>query len=127
MTPGRLDNQSTGAVVGECIQYAHTSLTRMLGLLGCVDLPAGEGIWIKPSSGIHTLGMRIPIDVLALDRDLRVIRMWHHLRPWRIPRPSLRIASVVELAAGQIACRGVHIGDRLQFVSLQCASPAGGT
>jgi hypothetical protein len=38
----------------------------MFGLLGRRGLNAGEGLWIKPSFGVHTVGMRFPIDAIGL-------------------------------------------------------------
>ena len=33
-----------------------------------------------PASGVHTMGMMFPIDVVALDKALRVVRIWRNLR-----------------------------------------------
>jgi hypothetical protein len=36
----------------------------------CTDagsFPAGQGLWIVPSRGVHTFAMRFPIDVIYLD------------------------------------------------------------
>ena len=114
-----LYNHTRGNVAGHRIGYADRSLSRLVGLLGRRRLDAGEGIWIRPSSGIHTFAMAFAIDVIGLDRELRVVRLWPNLRPWRIPMPSLRITSVVELAAGEISMRGINLGDLLR-PSLHC-------
>jgi uncharacterized protein len=59
-------------VIGTRIAVADTGLARLIGLLGRKKLEQGSGLWIQPSSGVHTFGMRFPIDVVALDRKLRV-------------------------------------------------------
>lgn len=102
--------------IGSYIGLADTSLSRLFGLLGRSGLDPGSGILIRPSSGVHTMGMRFPIDVVALDKDLRVVKLWRRLPPWRITSVSLRTQSVLELAPGQIdACR-IEPGDRLELV-----------
>ena len=112
-------NQGNGVVVGDRIGCAETSITRLVGLLKRTTLARGEGIWIRPSSGIHTFGMRFAIDVVGLDRHMRVVRLWSRVKPFRITSVSPRIKSVLELAAGEIALRSIRLGDVLTAVPLQ--------
>jgi uncharacterized membrane protein (UPF0127 family) len=107
-------NQTRETVIGNQITIANTSLSRMIGLLGKRGLNAGEGLWIKPSSGVHTFGMKFAIDVIGLDKDLRVVRLWPRLVPFRMTSVSLKVSSVIELGAGRIAECQVQIGDLLE-------------
>lgn len=103
--------------IGSHIGLADSFLTRLRGLLGKSSLEAGSGILIRPSSGVHTMGMRFPIDVVALDKNLRVVKLWRRLPPNRITSVSLKTHSVLELAPGQIdACR-IEAGDCLAVSS----------
>jgi uncharacterized membrane protein (UPF0127 family) len=104
------------SVLGDQIGVADTTLTRFFGLMGRTSLAEGAGLWIRPSSGIHTFWMRMHIDVVALDADLRVIGLAPHVPPWRIRALSLRTRTVVELPAGQIERCGVALGDTLEIV-----------
>ena len=101
-------------MLGDRIEVADASFTRLFGLLGRRHLDDGTGLWIKPSSGVHTLGMMFTIDVVGLDRDLNVIRLWSDLVPFRVTSISTKLRSVVELPAGQIKATGTQIGDLLQ-------------
>lgn len=112
-------NRLNGVVIGDRIGCAETSITRLVGLLGRSNLEAGEGIWIRPSSGIHTFGMRFAIDVVGLDRDMRVVKLWFRVKPHRITSVSTRIRSVLELAAGEIAARSIQLGDVLNISPVQ--------
>jgi uncharacterized membrane protein (UPF0127 family) len=109
-------NRTRNTTVGDKIELAGTSLTRMWGLLGRRSLNAGEGLWITPSSGVHTLGMKFPIDVVGLDRHKRVVKLWPALVPYRLTSVSLKISSVIELAAGGIDASCIEIGDQLDIV-----------
>lgn len=100
-------------VIGSRIGLANTSPTRFLGLMGRKSLEPGTGILIRPSSGVHTMFMRFAIDVVCLDRKMRVVRVWPRLRPWRMTSISLRVQSVLELAPGEIERRGIEPGDQL--------------
>lgn len=86
-----------------------------LGLLVRPPLRAGEGLWLNPCGGIHTLGMRYPIDVLFLDRDLRILRIAASVPPWQIRLAPTATRSVVELPAG--AATALRAGERLQVVT----------
>ncbi|HTW49061.1 MAG TPA: DUF192 domain-containing protein [Acidobacteriaceae bacterium] len=99
--------------LGSRIGLADTSLTRLFGLLGRRTLEPGAGLLIRPSSGVHTFAMMFPIDVVALDRDLRVLAVWRRLRPWRVTPISLKTHSTLELAPGEIDRCGIEAGDQL--------------
>jgi uncharacterized membrane protein (UPF0127 family) len=109
-------------LIGANIQVAETSLTRMVGLLGRRGLNAGEGLWIRPSSGVHTVGMKFPIDVVGLDKSMRVIKLWNELRPQRLTSVSLSLHSVIELKAGTIADTGIQLGDLMQISEVPSSS-----
>ena len=101
-----------GTVVCERCLVADSAWTRMRGLLGRSELPEDEGILIKPCSSIHMFFMRFAIDAVFLDRDLQVLKVVPHLRPWRMASKR-RSRSVLELAAGTCERRGLQVGDRL--------------
>ena len=110
----RVSNQTRGTTVGESVELASTSLTRLWGLLGRRGVEAGGGLWIMPSSGVHTMGMRFPIDVVGLDKNMRVIKIWHELMPFRVTSVSIKMRSVIELEAGQIRKSQIEVGDVLE-------------
>ena len=92
--------------------------SRLRGLLGRRGLEPGEGLLLSPSSSVHTLFMRFPIDVVFLDRGLRVVGVSDDVRPWRLTgRRGAR--HVLELAAGQAQAHGIRAGERLTFAAGQ--------
>jgi uncharacterized membrane protein (UPF0127 family) len=111
----RASLQYKATVIGEKIAVADTSFTRFLGLMGRRSMDSGCGLWIKPSSGVHTFWMRMKIDVVALDRQHRVLSIGHSVAPWRISGLSLKTASVLELPEGKCLSLGIQPGDVLQF------------
>jgi uncharacterized membrane protein (UPF0127 family) len=108
-------NSTRGITLGDNIELADTSLKRMVGLLGRRGLGAGGGLWISPSSGVHTFGMMFAIDVVGLDRNLKVIKLWRCLRPFRLTSVSLKLKSVIELPCGVIAQSQLEVGDQLHI------------
>jgi uncharacterized membrane protein (UPF0127 family) len=103
-------NSTRGTVLGENIELAGTSLKRMVGLLGRRSLAAGGGLWIDPSSGVHTFFMAFGIDVVGLDRDLKVVKLWRCIPPFRVTSVSLKVKSVIELPCGVISRNPHRLG-----------------
>ena len=117
-------NSTRGITLGDSIELADTSIKRMVGLLGRRSLAAGEGLWIDPSSGVHTFGMSFPIDVVGLDRDLKVVKLWRCLVPFRLTSVSFKIKSVLELPCGVISQSQLQVGDQLDIAPSSPANPA---
>ena len=111
-----LTDITRATAVGTRITIANTSLTRLIGLVGRRELASGCGLLIRPSSGIHTFGMLFSIDVVALSKDLRVLRVWHRLGPFRVTSVNLKTHSMLELPAGQISNCQMQVGDQLELV-----------
>jgi uncharacterized membrane protein (UPF0127 family) len=111
-----IENKTKATTVGTRITIADTSISRLIGLAGRRRLDAGCGLLIKPSSGIHTFGMLFAIDVVALNKNLQVVKLWHRLPPFRITSVSLKIQSVLELPAGEISKCQIEVGDQLEIV-----------
>jgi uncharacterized membrane protein (UPF0127 family) len=86
----------------------------MRGLIGRNALPAGQGLLLRPAPSIHTAFLCFPIAAVFLNADLRVVQIVERLRPWRIATQR-RARALLELAAGEIARRGVKVGDRLSL------------
>src|ERR1035437_761341 len=120
----RVTNTTRGTIVGDNIELADTSLKRMFGLLGRRGVDAGGGLWIKPSSGVHTFGMAFKIDVVGLDRDLKVIKLWRCLAPFRVTSVSLKMKSVLELPCGTISQSQTQVGDQMQISASPQSVPA---
>jgi len=106
-----------GQVVCECCELADGFFKRLRGLLGRPGLDRGHGMLIRPSWSVHTAFMRFAIDVLFLDRELRVIAIERRLRPWRAAAQR-GAYSALELAAGEAERLKIEIGDRLAWGAL---------
>jgi uncharacterized membrane protein (UPF0127 family) len=102
--------------VGELLEevvLAETAGARMRGLLGRSSLPAGTGMLLRPCRSIHMWFMRFPIDAAFLDRDLRVLKVSHNLRPWQLAFAPAKTRCVLETAAG--ALDRLKPGNRLEL------------
>ncbi|MCL6541846.1 DUF192 domain-containing protein [Roseiflexus sp.] len=111
-----IENLTRGTVIADRAEVARSLLARGRGLMGRPNLPAGYGLILVPESSIHMFFMRIPIDVLFVDRQHRVIGMREALPPWH---PFAGVAPwrgyyVVELPVGAIRSSRTGVGDQLR-------------
>ena len=103
------------------LEIAASYRARTKGLLGrdAVD----GAILLSPANSVHTFGMRIPIDVAYLDRDLKVIAV-RTMKPGRLGLPRLRSRHVLEAGAGAMAGWGVRVGVGVE-VDVETAAEGG--
>ena len=113
--PFVVHNRTRESILGSNVLLADTPRSRRVGLLHHDALLSGEGLWLYPTQAIHTFGMRFPIDVAFLDRNLRVKRVYHDLLPFRLTSLVWGARSALELPSGSLARTGTTVGDELQF------------
>ncbi len=106
-------NASLNTVIADRVGVAASRAARAVGLLTRTGLEPGEALWIVPSRGVHTWGMRFTIDVLALDEEGTVVDAVSNLRPWRVRLPRKGTAGVLELPAGTLEASHTGLGHRV--------------
>ena len=91
--------------------------SRLVGLLGTTRRWArpGNGLWIVPSHGVHTIGMLYALDLIFLDRHLTVVGVEEHVRPFRISKVSFKADSVLELPPHTVFRTETRVGDQMEI------------
>lgn len=117
MISGRLVVENRPDTVFPHIRKTETLWERTRGLLGCKELLEGHGLLITPCNSIHTIFMKIPLDIVFLDRENIVTGLRQNMRPQRFSI-SLTAASVLELGGGQIGISELQNGDQFLWETL---------
>ena len=85
-------------------------------------MPAGAGLWLPESNGIHMMFMRFPIDAVFVGRPEAdgggrpVLSVHRGLRAWTGLVPLVRGAhGVLELPVGTIEASGTQVGDLIRI------------
>jgi hypothetical protein len=121
----RISNLTRQSVLAHSAEVADYGAKRRKGLLGRQELRAGEGLWIRPCEAVHTFGMQFPIDLVYLDRKLRVKKVRSGMRPWRLSA-CFTAHSVLELVSGTISETQTEPGDKIEFSMWQRPRPNSG-
>ena len=85
---------------------------RTIGLIG-KEKP--ESIMFFTRFGIHTFGMKFPIDVLILNKCNRVVRLKENLKPNSLFFWQLKYNKVLELPPGEIKKLKVKLGNQIKY------------
>jgi uncharacterized protein len=94
------------------VHEAKGLLERLAGLLGKSAIPKGYAMYFPSCNSIHTCFMKIPIDVIMLDINGRVVFMRGDLRPWKTA-VCLLAKDTIEMNAGSIAGLKIEMNDLL--------------
>lgn len=98
---------------------ADSVTTRLKGLIGRLRLRSNEGLWVVPSSGIHTFGVLFPLDLIYLNDHHEVIHAIEYFPTFRIAPLKIKAASVLELPPHTIYSSQTQCGDLLLICSAE--------
>ena len=111
----KIVNRTRKTTVVQRLRIADSFFSRLKGLLGTKELPAGEALLISPCSDIHMIGMKYAIDVAFVSKTDQVLKTFVALAPWRLA--SCRGAAyVVEMPCGTLQASGTEAGDLLGVI-----------
>ncbi len=113
----KVDNTTRNVILVSKGRLANSFWRRLRGLVGVKNLPEGDGLLIEPCNQIHCMFMSIPIDVLYIGNDQRVLAIDTAMRPWAVGRLVRGATRVLELPAGTVAATGTQVGDQLQITT----------
>ena len=110
----KVTNLTRNTVIASSVEVADSGPKRNKGLLGRASLEPGSGLWITPCEAVHTFWMRFAIDLVYLDRNLRIRKIEERVPAWRISA-CFTAHSVIELAAGSVRPSQSQPGDQVEF------------
>ena len=114
----RIDNLTRGSTVAERCRVAGSIAQRIFGLHLLPRLKTGEGLLLPGATTIDTTFMGYAIDLVFLDRSLRVTRIVPSLPPWRMVLRTGGGRDCLELPAGAVAASATEAGDQLAIREL---------
>ncbi|MCB0406622.1 MAG: DUF192 domain-containing protein [Bdellovibrionales bacterium] len=106
-------NKTKNTIVANQIEEAKTFFERSRGLLGRKQLSQGHALWIHHCSSIHTFFMKFDLDLIFVDKNLKVQSIYQNVKPWRVIIPGFSARSVFEFSAGQLNHDIIEKGDEL--------------
>src|SRR4051794_10173353 len=95
------------------IQMADSFFTRLKGLMFRKEPIKDEGLWIVPCNAVHMFFMKFPLDIVLLNKQNEVVKVYQSLRPWKMTKPEKAAYSTLELPAGAIKQLDINVGSTI--------------
>ena len=109
----QMRNETKNVILSEDVLILKTLMKKAKGL---IDINEAKAAFFKTRWGIHTFGMKWPLDCLILDNLGNVKRIKKNLVPNRIFFWLPIWNGVVELPAGKITETKTEIGDKISII-----------
>jgi hypothetical protein len=106
-------NQTRECFLGLEVDGADLSLAKLKDRIASLTLKSGEGLWLTPFRGLPDWGIRVPLDLLYLDQDGRVIDVVESYPVFRANAATPQPASVLALPTHSIYSSQTQTGDQL--------------
>lgn len=108
-------NRTRGATFHKNVRAARTLAEKSEGLL---KSGAEEALFLKTRWGVHTFGMRFPMDCLVMDDTMKITALRENLTPGHFFFWNPRYRNVLELPAGTISRTDTQVGDTVELIQI---------
>ena len=108
-----LYNVTTGSMLTTHLKFARTPWERLVGFLDRTKIDPDDAIWFDRCSSVHTIGMRVSIDVIFLNDSRCVIALKLDVSRNRPYITHAGASSVLEI--GTSPADRIRVGDTLSF------------
>lgn len=113
----KLFNKTQNKMMISNLEIAQTLSSRMKGLLGKDSIETDYALWIKRCNSIHTFMMNFAIDLIFVDKNLKVKKCIADVTPNKLVFPVFGASSVFELKGGYLKEHQTQVGDQLHVDS----------
>lgn len=108
-------NKTRGYILGVEIDCGDFSFASLAGRLPMLTPKSGAGLWMVPFKGIPTASVPVPLDLLYLDADCRVIEAVEFFPTFRVSPSSPPAASLLALPVHSVFASHSQPGDQIAF------------
>ena len=116
MSYSELFRCSDGQIIAEKAFFARTRFSRLQGMIGRKFAASPfDAMVFERCNSVHCCWMSEAIDVLFIDTDMEVVRVFSRLKPWKFACGGRKAATTVELPAGTIEKYNITAGDMLKW------------
>ncbi|MDD5195814.1 MAG: DUF192 domain-containing protein [Candidatus Omnitrophica bacterium] len=113
----KIFNKTTGKILAENTTIADTFIKRLCGLIPRSAIAKDEALLFYNAPSIHMFFMKFPIDLVFLDKNMKVVRVVKGLSPWKMAYCFGAFATI-ELHANQTSDVPTHNGDTLELLPI---------
>jgi hypothetical protein len=108
-------NRTRGYILGVEIDCGDFSYASLADRLPALTAKSGAGLWMIPFKGIPATKVPVPLDLIYLDADRRVIEAVEFYPTFRVSPSSPPAASVLALPVHSVFASHTQAGDQVAF------------
>lgn len=108
----KIVNKTRNSLLTENASEAKSLMEKTIGLIG---EKSPKAIVLRTSFGIHTFGVRFPLDILILDSEMTVKKIKENLQKNSFFFWNPKFDLVLELPAGVVKKSQTALGDKIEF------------
>lgn len=103
--------------IAKQVKLADSFFDRLIGLMFQESMNGFDGLLITKCKSIHTCFMRYSLDILFLDEENKIVKIFRHIKPWRFTLLYFSASKVLELNGGQLM-DDILVGDEVEFINV---------
>lgn len=107
----KLINQNRSTILSTKVHIAKNFNARLKGLMFSKPLTSDHCLWISQCKSVHSCFMKFTLDILFVDKKLKVVKIIKALKPWRLTPLYIKADSVFEFNSGKL--NNIKVGDQL--------------
>ncbi len=104
-------------ILCEELKIADDFFSRLIGLMFKNKMVGFDGLLIKQCNSIHTFFMRYALDIVFLNKEMKVVKVIENIKPWRMTLMYFKSSQVLELKGGTLNNR-LKKEDQLEIVCI---------
>jgi hypothetical protein len=108
----KLISLTENKIISGDIIIARKTKDRITGLL---KEKSPKALYLETRWGIHTFGMKFPIDCVILDKNWKISVIKENLLPWRMFIWNPKYSRVLELPPGTVKNLGLKLGNEMKL------------
>ncbi|MBE8221685.1 MAG: DUF192 domain-containing protein [Bdellovibrionales bacterium] len=107
----KLINKNNSKTLSSKVHIAKNFSSRLKGLMFSNPLEGDHCLWISQCKSVHSCFMKFTLDILFVDKKLKVVKIITDFKPWRVTSICMKSDSVFEFSAGKL--NNIKVGDHL--------------
>lgn len=105
------------SIICKNLKIADDFASRLIGLMFKKEMVGFDGLLIKQCNSIHTFFMRYALDLVFLNKEMKVVKVIENVKPWRMTLMYLKASQVLELEGGTLESR-IKKDDQLEIICI---------
>lgn len=97
------------------VKISQSLWEKSLGVIGWRDFGKYNGLLLTQTTAIHTFFVKMPLDVVFLDQEMKVVKILENLKPWSFSPIVWQAKHTLELPKDAVKKHKLVVGTVLQL------------